>query len=322
MIDLIQLQHFHFLRPNFFWVFVALVVILKFFSNRDDTLSVWRKVLSDTILTSLTVPGNSKHRISPHRLSLALAFPVTIILMGPTWQQQPSPFSENNSALIIALDVSETMTQSDIQPTRLIRAKQKINELLKLRGDTNTALIAFSGTAHTVMPISNDSEMIRHFLDVLAPSIMPVSGKLPESILPLSASLLDPTNVPGTLLVIGDGATEQTAEKFSAFFNQYNHQLIVWPIGKSVDDPTLDKNSSIIPLQIAELKNIADKSHGRLVEMTLDKQDILQVNTYIEHNLVVVDDKSRPWLDAGYPFIFIAAGIFLFWFRRGWTLQW
>ena len=53
------------------------------------------------------------------------------------------------------------------QPSRLLRAKQKILELMAIRGDVNTALIAYSGTAHTVMPITNDSEMIRHFLAAL-----------------------------------------------------------------------------------------------------------------------------------------------------------
>lgn len=318
----LDFQHFHFLRPGYILAFIMLVIILHFFSQREDSLAMWRKLMSKNILNSLTVKGSNYHRFSPQKLSFALAVVVTIILMGPTWKQQPSPFSQNNAALIIVLDVSTTMTQTDVQPSRLLRAKQKIIELLNLRGDTNTALIAFSGSAHTVMPITNDREMIRLFLDVLDPELMPIAGKLPQSSLPIIEQLLKPTKVPGTVLLLTDSANNQASQAFSDFFAKQPHQLIVWGFGKSQTDQDFDNASNIIPTQLAQLQNLAKHSHGKLITMSVDKSDINDVNRYIEHNLVVVDDKSRPWLDAGYGFVFLASLIFLFWFRKGWTLQW
>jgi Ca-activated chloride channel family protein len=75
-------------------------------------------------------------------------------------------------------------------------------------------------------------------------------------------------------------------------------------------------------MQLGQLKNLASESNARLVLMTHDKQDISKIDHYIENNLVVVDDESRPWHDAGYPLVFLVAILFLMWFRRGWTLQW
>lgn len=327
MIDLLSLQHFHFLRPYWFIIFILMIWILRAFSLRDDTLSLWRKVMSPQILQQLTVRGNNTNWLSPQKLSLLLAIPLCIVLMGPTWQQQPSPFTENNAPLIIALDVSQTMEQNDIQPSRLLRAKQKIIELLAIRGDSNTALIAFAGSAHVVMPITNDSEMIRHFLDALDESIMPKKGKLPENILPLIDKLLT-TNIPATVLLIGDGATSNTIAAFGDFFlqpknNPQQHlQLITWAIGKSATEISSNTGSAIIPMQLSQLKKLSDNSNGRLVTMTHDKQDINQVNRYIKYNLAIIEDKSRPWHDAGYLLLFVVAVIFLFWFRKGWTLQW
>jgi len=190
MIDFSQFQHFHFLRPMWALAFLAFILILRLFSQRKDTLVIWRKVMSSQILEQLTVKGNSNNWLSPQKLSLLISIPLCIVLMGPTWQQQPSPFSENDAVLVIALDVSESMLQSDIQPSRLLRAKQKILQLLETRGDTKTALVAFAGSAHIVMPVTDDREMIRHFLDVLAPNLMPVQGKLPQTTLPLVEKLL------------------------------------------------------------------------------------------------------------------------------------
>jgi Ca-activated chloride channel family protein len=322
-----SMQHFHFLRPYWLLAFVIIYYIIRAFSLRDDSLAQWRSLMSKQVLTHLTVSGNNNHWLSPQKMSLILALPLCIVLMGPTWQQQPSPFSENNAPLVIALDVSKTMEQGDVQPSRLLRAKQKVIELLELRGDSKTALIAFAGSAHVVMPITNDREMIRHFLDALSEKIMPVSGKLPETILPLADNLLASSAVPGTVLLIGDGATNNTVTAFKEFFATQSAQLIVWGIGQSTtaEQSIIAQDelvTDVIPMQLEQLKALSSESDGRLVLMSNDNSDVKRVNNYIKHNLVIVDDNSRPWHDSGYPLVFVVAFIFLFWFRKGWTLQW
>jgi Ca-activated chloride channel family protein len=319
-----SMQHFHFLRPYWLLAFVIIAYIIRAFSMRDDSLAQWRSLMSAQVLSHLTVSGNSNNWLSPQKMSLILAIPLCIVLMGPTWQQQPSPFSENNAPLIIALDVSKTMEQGDVQPSRLLRAKQKIIELLELRGDSKMALIAFAGSAHVVMPITNDREMIRHFLDALSEKIMPLSGKLPEAIIPLVDGLLTSSPVPGTVLLIGDGATANTVSAFKRYFDKQAAQLLVWGIGKSAqsEEGSAALTSDIIPLQLEQLKALTSESHGRLILMSNDNSDVKKINNYIKHNLVIVDDNSRPWHDSGYPILFVVAVIFLFWFRKGWTLQW
>ena len=319
-----SMQHFHFLRPYWLLLFVAIFYIIRAFSLRDDSLAQWRSLMSPQVLSNLTVSGNNDHWLSPQKMTLIIALPLCIVLMGPTWQQQPSPFSENNAPLIIALDVSTTMEQNDVQPSRLLRAKQKILELLELRGDSKTALLAFAGSAHVVMPMTNDREMIRHFLDPLNEQIMPVSGKLPETIIPIVENMLARDSVPGTVLLIGDGATSNTVNQFKDFFNKKSSQLLVWAIGSSADkqQDRDDQNNENIPMQLEQLKSLSSESNGRLVLMSNDNSDVARINNFIKYNLVIVDDNARPWHDSGYPLTFLVAIIFLFWFRKGWTLQW
>ncbi len=50
------------------------------------------------------------------------------------------------------------MTANDVVPTRLERAKQKTEDLLKLRAGARTALVAYAGTAHLVVPMTNDPD--------------------------------------------------------------------------------------------------------------------------------------------------------------------
>jgi Ca-activated chloride channel family protein len=326
MLDLIQFQHFHFLRPYWLLVIIPVIFIVLSFSRRDDSMAFWKDVMSKEIIAKLTVSSTGKNWLTPKTLLIVVALVASLVLAGPTWRQQDSPFTEDKSALIIALDVSQTMNQSDVQPSRLLRAKQKIIELLALRGDANTALIVFSGSAHTVMPITNDSEMIRHFLDSLDNQLMPKSGKRPQAVLSIASKLFEPTLVPGTLLLMGDGGSAETVSEFADFFEPRSHQLIVWAFGNSTrleQNGDLDETiSSIIPMQLSQLESLVDNSHGRLVLMSHDKQDVQKVYRSIENNLVIVEDSSRPWLDSGYPLVYLMALLFLFWFRRGWTLQW
>lgn len=322
IMDLLQFQHFHFVRPEWFIFIAAFIVVIRYVVNKDSYSNRWKAVMSEEMLEAITVQGNINKLISPNNLSIVLIVVSGIILAGPTWKQQPSPFTEDNSALIIALDLSETMEQGDVQPSRLMRAKQKINELLEVRGDTNTALIAFAGSSHIVMPITSDKEMIRHFLDTLEPKMMPKSGKSPERVLPLAKKLLDSTNVPGTLLVVGDGVNNQSITAFSTFFAEQNHQLIYWAVGKTTEELSGDAGSNIITLKLENIESLVSESSGRVVKMADTASDIDRVNQYIENNLVIVDDAARPWHESTYPLIVLLALVYLFWFRKGWTISW
>ncbi|MBQ4891615.1 hypothetical protein A9267_02935 [Shewanella sp. UCD-FRSSP16_17] len=318
---LIQLQHFHLLRPWWLLALLPLAYIVYRLKYRQDNLVNWHEHMSAKILQTLTVKGDNQRVISPLNLTIVLGIISVLVLVGPTWKQQPSPFTEDKSALIIALDLSETMEQTDVLPTRLTRAKQKVIELLAVRGDANTALIAYTGSAHTVMPITNDSKMIKQFLDSLSFKIMPNSGKQPQTVLPIANGLLEATQTPGTILFITDGTSDNAFSAFGTYFSKAQHQLVVWAIGRD-NASSLESGSTIIPMQQERLETLTDKAGGRIVILTDDKQDIEKVNGYINNNLVISEDESRPWLDAGYWLVYIIAAIYLLWFRRGWTLQW
>jgi hypothetical protein len=60
-----------------------------------------------------------------------------------------------------------------VQPSRLERAAQKIRDLLAERRGTRSALIAYAGSAHLVMPLTRDADLIARFAAELSPDVMP-----------------------------------------------------------------------------------------------------------------------------------------------------
>jgi Ca-activated chloride channel family protein len=325
MIDLIGISAFHFLRP---WWLVLLIpiVLLMFYSKPMLAInSRWTEFIADHLRDALQVNGGHYHWFNPVNVGLVLATLCTLLMAGPSWQRQVSPFVQDQAVLVIALDLSDTMGQQDIQPSRLERAKQKIADLLELRGDARTGLIAYAGSAHQVIPLSNDASLIHQFLAAVDSTMMPKSGKFPETILPLADRMLGDAAVPGTLLLIGDGVAGTTKDAFTAFFEKQSYQFIVLgmgltePVAKGVDGQKF--GGAHLALQENALKSLASSAGGYYQKNTSDKSDVLRINRLIEHHLASVEDDDRPWMDAGYFLLYPIAFMFLYWFRKGWTLN-
>lgn len=321
-----SLQYFHFLRPWWLLALLPLVALVLAQLKQRDILGQWRQVIAEHLLPNMIVARDKNPWQGPIGAMALISIVLSVALAGPSWEKRASPFSEDNAALVIALDVSESMDQNDIQPSRLQRAKQKISDLLALRGDSYTGLIAYAGSAHTVIPLSNDRRVISHFLDAISSSMMPRSGKLPEAVLPVTDRLLSEWEVPATLLVIGDGATEAAVQAFEQYFQQSPHQLLVWGIGmtqQQLDEQSTDGyRASTVPLQESMLKRLATQSNGLYQAMTIDKSDIERIYQRVDNYFLLAEDDSRPWVDAGYWLVFPLMLLFVQWFRKGWTLQW
>ena len=67
---------------------------------------------------------------------------------------------------------------------------QKIKDLLAERAGAKTALIAYSGTAHIVMPATTDGGIIDTFAQSLDPKIMPSDGDVAADALRLADTAL------------------------------------------------------------------------------------------------------------------------------------
>ena len=134
-----------------------------------------------------------------------------LALSGPTWKRQKTPFVQDETPLVVALDLSQSMNAIDVQPTRLQRAQQKIRDLLALRPGARTGLIAYAGSSHMVLPLTDDAKVIEMYLVSLETSLMPVVGKNPDKALKLADKMLAKETSAGTILFVTDGIADRYA---------------------------------------------------------------------------------------------------------------
>ena len=322
-LDLTLLRYFHFLRPWWFLALLPMIVAIRYLWMAQDPVSQWRGLIAPHILKHILVRGSRLNWLNPVRLALIAGIIAVIAMAGPSWERRSSPFTEDEAALVIALDVSGSMDQEDVQPSRLDRSKQKIHDLLELRGGARTGLIVYAGTAHSVIPLTNDPDILRNFLDAIDTAMMPRPGKIPEKALPLADIMFRGTNVPGTLLMIGDGVGPDSKTAFAEYFKDYSHQLLVLGIGIEEINASLEsRDEGFLPLERKALEELTTVTGGAYQELTLDKQDVNRLNRRINSYFLNVEDGMRPWVDAGYYLLFPMALLFLLWFRKGWTLHW
>ena len=314
--ELSVLQHFHFLRPEWALLFIPWVAIQWIRHKQQSERELFGGIIAPHLLEHLRVGRFTSRWMNPRNFTLIVMALLLIVLMGPTWRQQPSPLSQDDAALVILLDVSTTMEQRDIQPSRLQRARQKISDLLALRPDKKAALVVYAGSAHTVLSLTADQQILNQYLAAITPGIMPRGGKFPEYALPRIDTVLSQTEAPASIVMFTDGAGADTQQAFDAYFSQRAHQLLVVGVGK--EEPL----EGIAPLERRTLEELAAASGGKYIAMSIDDSDVRRLDRQINSHYVIIDDNALPWLDSGYELIFPAMALFLMWFRRGWTLTW
>ena len=314
--ELNVLEHFHFLRPTWALLLIPWLAMVVIRSQQRDKQDMFGGIIAPHLLQHLRLQRFDTRWLNPKNFSLLFMVLVLLVIMGPTWRQQLSPLNQDEAALVVLLDVSSTMQQRDVQPSRLQRAKQKISDLLALRPDKKSALIVYSGTAHSVLSLTADQDILNQYLAAITPAIMPRSGKFPEYSLPLADEILRGRNAPATIVMFSDGLGAKSGQAFESYFLTHPHQLLVVGVGSEDEEP------GIAPLERESLKALATDANGVYLSLTIDDADVRQINQRIESHYTVTQDSALPWFDSGYLLVFPAMGLFLMWFRRGWTLTW
>lgn len=94
----------------------------------------------------------------------------------PRWGFEWREVKRHGADVVIALDVSRSMSATDIDPNRLERAKREIKDLLALAKGDRMALVLFSGVAFIQCPLTHDLGSFELFLDQASVESLPRQG--------------------------------------------------------------------------------------------------------------------------------------------------
>jgi len=102
-------------------------------------------------------------------LGAAGLFFLALAALGPVRGYTFRPVSRKGLDLVVCLDTSRSMLAQDLRPSRLERAKREITGLLDHLAGDRVALIAFSGDARDVAPLTRDRQTLKGLLGFVTP---------------------------------------------------------------------------------------------------------------------------------------------------------
>ena len=303
-----NLSQFHFLRP--WWLLALPIVGFLWWAARFRTgrISEMPSVIAPHLASALTIGADRRNRLRPVDTVALILTLLVLATAGPTWSRQANPLVSDEAPLVIALKVSESMMEPDVPPTRLERAKHKILDLLKERAGAKTGLVAYAGSAHQVVPLTEDPEVLKPFLEGLDPNVMPKKGSAAGDALQLAHKLLAGQEEPGSILFMLDTLSNTEQSAIAGRDAASCGSLSFWVFNRN-------------PYDDAGLSGL---DSGSVVAVTADTRDVDQVIRSIDaaYQAALSQDEQAKWRDQGILLAWPAALILLFWFRRGWSMRW
>jgi Ca-activated chloride channel family protein len=318
------LGQFHFLRP---WCLLALVpaLLLAWAIRRwQDVARPWRGVIAPHLLPHLLIGGEPQRHLQPVHLLLLAWLLAILAVSGPTWRLEPAPFAEDTAALVIAIEVTPTMLAQDVQPSRLARAAQKIHDLLAKRPGTQTALVAYSGSAHLVMPLTHDASLIEGSAAELSPAIMPVEGDVAGQALALANQQLQKSRLQGSVLLVTDSVAADQLPLLTTYHQQGGVPVHLLAVAGEPGVPLPPDSPPAPALDRTALEQAASAVGASLTLVSPDDSDVRRLVRHVATSVRAAQpaEASARWQDAGYWLVPGVVLLALVWFRPGWVVLW
>ncbi len=301
------LQNFHFIRP---WLLLLIVLPLflywKYYKGTKNKSS-WEKVCDKNLLDFLLVRGSSSQRKNIGRIGLYSLLIAVIAVAGPSWNKKEVPSFVPENPVMILLNMSSDMSETDLTPSRLDRAKYKIDDILSLIPASEVGLIVYSNEPFQISPLS-DVQIAENLIPEINFNIMPENGDRLDRALALAVEKLRNANYSNANIVIfaadaGQGFDTALQEAENAKSMRYLVNVI---------------NVSASPSD--KLKLIAQKGGGQYINITPNDADVRQLASQINtssQELRLSENLRSQWLDYGYYLLFIPLIGGLYFFRKG-----
>jgi Ca-activated chloride channel family protein len=300
--------------------------------HRQKRAGRWQMILPPAFHAALLSGGSGRDSKLPW-ITLGIAWVLTVLaLLGPSWQRVEQISQKPADPVVVVLELTPEMLATDVAPNRLEQARRKLLDLLQNRSDAQTAIVVYAGSAHTLVPLSDDLSTSRNLLDALKPSLMPVAGHRADLAVTKALSLLHQGDLgEGRILLIGSTLTELEREGIQQALDGKSTQFLMLGIGTAEGAPVAQEDGSflkddqgaiLVPrLDNPSLKAFANDLGGRYHQARLDDSDLRGLGLLDGPRNLRNDGQTLrldTWADQGYwlllPLLLLAACAG----RRGW----
>lgn len=164
-----------FAEPMFLWGLLSLPLFALLFIyayHRRKKLAA--RFVSLSMLPKLSTSVSPWRRLAKVMLLLfAIAF-LFVALARPQWGRKMEHIERRGLDLVLLQDISLSMLAEDVKPNRLTRSRHEISSFLESLSGDRVGLVAFSGEAQVMVPLTLDYGTVQMMLRELTPGwLMP-----------------------------------------------------------------------------------------------------------------------------------------------------
>lgn len=332
-------DQFHFEDNRWFWGLIAIPVLCilygifyKNFSHRNNFSNFADEHLLDHI-----VKKSSMDQISlPKSLFLGSILWSCLIcaMAGPRWDFKEVMSYKEEKNLVIALDLSASMSISDIKPSRIVRAKQEIEDIIKASKNVKIGLVAFAADAHIIVPITQDVKNILHLLPSVDTDLVSVQGSRVIDAIEVAKEMLSGENGSNkNILIISDGGFSDSGGLEKAKNIAKNNGIVIHTLGVASEEgaPVVNylgqvmRSSGkpiILKLEKDNLQKLSYGSGGKYFETDFVQNNTNQILKLIEKQNADEENYKKVlyWEERFYIFLIPVMLVVVLWFRRGFTI--
>jgi len=323
----------HFIRPEWLIALPLVVATAILFARRRLGPGSWEMIVDPQLIPHV-LSGSQKSGLDHRWLIMAVAGVLGVLaLAGPAWERIEQPVFRSEQALVVALDLSRSMDAQDVAPSRLLRARLKILDMLELRASGQTALVVYSANAFTVTPLTTDTDTVAALVNSLGTDIMPSRGSYPVAAINKGRALLDQAGVGyGEILLVTDGGSSPAAERVARDLRESGYTLSVLGVGTTQGAPiprvtggfVTDQSGQIaVPrLEESSLRKLATAGGGRYATISADNRDLDYLLSGEVGTSSATDDNQATdqWREEGPWLLLLLLPLAAMAFRRGWAI--
>lgn len=275
------------------------------------------------LMRSLMPDVSPLRRHAKFLLMMAAVGLMAVILARPQYGTRNEEVKRSGIEVAIAVDVSNSMLCQDVSPSRLDKSKMMVSKLIEQFDEDKVGLVAFAGSAITLLPMTSDYVSAKMFLDQLNPATISIQGtNVAEAITRATAGFSKKTdiNVGRALILITDAEdNEEGAIEAAKQARDEGIQIFVLSVGTvqggpiPLGDGTFKKDlmGNVVTTKLNEQigKSIAQAGGGMYVHV--DQTNLAQSLLEKEIEKMQKEDISMS-MYSEYDEQFVAVALLLF----------
>lgn len=323
---------FHFAQPG--WLELLPVPFLLYWwrgGAGEDWARRYRAYADPHLLPHLITLENDARRGTWRRWGrwIALWTLAVVAMAGPRWNFHTVEIFTPASDVVVLLDLSRSMATQDVQPSRMVRARQEIEDFLATDPHARVGLVAFATVAFVAAPLTEDYHTIRRLLPAMTTDLPQFHGsRLSEALDRAEAMLADRHGSKAMLLVSDGDFAEPELEARVRQLRKQGIRLHVLGIGTVGGGPvpggagrTLrDRHGKpvISPLAEGQLRQLARAGEGLYLRADFREQDTRQLRERLQRDAPPMPERNpiKIWQERFYVPVLMMLAILLHGFRQ------